>query len=154
LLLIGYGNQGRGDDGLGPAFAARIEARRLAGLSVDADYQLTVEHALAVAEADGVVFVDASLDAGEPFFFAPVKPAETASIASHSLSPAAVLSLATTLYGRAPEAFVLGISGSVFGDVREGLSEEARHNLDRAEAFFCQWYCEFCSEQDGGSGSG
>ena len=41
---------GRGDDGLGPAFAERIAARGLRGLPVDIDYQLTVEHALQVAD--------------------------------------------------------------------------------------------------------
>lgn len=139
MLLIGYGNQGRGDDGLGPVFAARIEARRLPGLAVDADYQLTVEHALAVASAERVVFADAAIGSDTPFFFEPVEAAEKAEIASHSLTPTAVLSLARTLYGHAPEAFVLGIAGSVFGDVREGLSEAALSNLERAEAFFLEW---------------
>ena len=37
MLLIGYGNAGRGDDGLGPAFAERIEAAGLPGVDVDID---------------------------------------------------------------------------------------------------------------------
>ena len=48
-LLIGYGNPGRGDDGLGPAFARRIAARGLPGVTVEIDYQLTVDHALMIA---------------------------------------------------------------------------------------------------------
>ena len=52
ILLLGYGNPGRCDDGLGPAFAARIEARGLPGLDVFTDYQLTVDHALQIV--DGV----------------------------------------------------------------------------------------------------
>ena len=62
-LLIGYGNPGRGDDGLGPAFARRIAARQLPGITIDIDYQLTVDHALMISEAETVVFADAALDA-------------------------------------------------------------------------------------------
>lgn len=43
ILLIGYGNPGRGDDGLGPALAAAIEAMELPGVTVEADYQLMVD---------------------------------------------------------------------------------------------------------------
>lgn len=140
MLLIGYGNQGRGDDGLGPAFTARVEEKGIKGLTIDTDFQLTVDHALMVSQATAVVFADASMNSEEPYSFEKISPVDNADIASHSLTPAAVLSLSKTLYGHAPEAFVLGISGSVFGDIREGLSEEAVCNLDLAEAFFLDWY--------------
>ena len=42
-LVIGFGNPGRLDDGLGPALAARFEAKGLDDVVVDADYQLTVK---------------------------------------------------------------------------------------------------------------
>ncbi|TNB46257.1 hydrogenase maturation protease [Martelella lutilitoris] len=149
MLLIGYGNQGRGDDGLGPALAFRLENRRLPGLAIDIDYQLTVDHALAVSKAGCVVFADASVACANPFTFATAKAAEAADIASHSLSPEAILALSQTLYGRAPHAFVLGIAGTVFGDIREGLSATARYNLDCAEAFFVSWYRDFAGREAG-----
>lgn len=139
MLLIGYGNSGRGDDGLGPAFADRIESAGLPGLLVDIDYQLTVDHALAVAEADKVVFVDASMEAEGAYDFGEVR-AGAGTLTSHSLTPATVLALAKTLYDREPEAYLLGITGREFGEVKEGLSETAQCNLDLAEAFFLQWY--------------
>jgi hydrogenase maturation protease len=140
MLLICYGNQGRGDDGLGPALAMRLEARRLEGLTIEVDYQLSVEHALMISEVDRVVFADASITGTQPFSFEKIEAGEAASLGSHSLTPRSVLSLALTLYGRAPDAFLLGIAGQVFGDVREGLSAGAIANLDRAEAFFVDWY--------------
>lgn len=138
-LLIGYGNAGRGDDGLGPAFAERICAARPAGCRIDIDYQLTVEHALQVAEVELVVFADALIGSDAPFRFRPVQANKAADLASHSLLPEAVLTLAELLYGKAPEAFVLGIRGESFGAVAEGLSAPARANLDLAEAFFLDW---------------
>ena len=139
-LLIGYGNPGRGDDGLGPAFAERIESLALPNLEVDIDYQLTVEHALAICEVDLVIFVDAEMGSGERCHLRRVSPTGTPDISSHELSPQSVLALCSTLYGKAPESFILGIAGSVFGDVREGLSQTAKQNLEIAIDYFVKWY--------------
>ena len=142
MLLIGYGNPGRGDDGLGPAFSEAMSARGLAGLAVDADYQLVAEHALDVAGRDLVVFADAMMGGDAPFRFDRIVPAKPEALGSHSLRPETVLALADTLYGGAPEAYVLGISGYEFGEIREGLSEKAEANLEAAKAFFLSWYQE------------
>ena len=45
VLVIGYGNPGRQDDGLGAAVIERLEALGLEGVTVDADYQLNIEDA-------------------------------------------------------------------------------------------------------------
>lgn len=140
MLVIGYGNAGRGDDGLGPAFAERICAAGLPDCRVDIDYQLTVEHALQVAEADRVLFVDAVIGSDVPYRFTQIAATSGADLASHSLLPEAVLALTDMIYGKAPSAFVLGISGECFGEVVEGLSETADRNLDLAEAFFLDWF--------------
>ena len=139
MQLIGYGNPGRCDDGLGPAFATRIAERNLPGLDVFTDYQLTVDYALQIASADEVVFVDALMNADAPFRFETLEPAASHDLSSHSLSPASVLALAATLFDARPVAHVLGISGVEFGEVREGLSKEAGENLRLAEDFFVDW---------------
>ena len=140
MHLIGYGNPGRCDDGLGPAFAERLAARDLPGIQVSSDYQLTVDHALWIAGAKRVVFVDALMGADEPFRFLPIGPSMTRDLSSHSLDPSSVLALAATLYDAEPEAYVLAISGEAFGEVNEGLSALAEHNLRLAEAFFLDWF--------------
>lgn len=139
MHLIGYGNPARGDDGLGPSFAARIAERDVPGLVVSIDYQLSVDHALSIADAPRVIFVDAMMDAEVPFRFEALAPATTRDLWSHSLSPASVLALAETLYGARPEAYVLGIRGVEFGEVKEGLSPQAQENLQCAEAYFVAW---------------
>ena len=147
-LLIGFGNQGRGDDGLGPLFAERIEEIAPEGLEIDIDYQLTVDHALAVAEADLVIFADAQIGAGGEFSFAPVMAKGAVGMGSHELSPEAVLTLAKTLYGSEPQAYVLGIAGWDYGEVKEGLSDEAQAHLDAAVAFFLNWYADTAKTLD------
>ncbi|WP_269585768.1 hydrogenase maturation protease [Roseibium sp. Sym1] len=139
MLLIGYGNPGRGDDGLGPAFSEGMAARALPGLEVDTDYQLVAEHALAVSGHDLVIFADAEMGGEEAFSFREIAPGAPDVLGSHSLVPETVLALAETLYGACPKAFVLGISGYEYGEVKEGLSEKAGANLAAAEAFFLDW---------------
>ena len=137
IQVIGYGNPGRGDDGLGPAFAARISG--FSNVRVCSDYQLTVDHALLIASATQVVFVDAMMGSDTPFEFGPMTPSTAQDLTSHSLSPAAVLALGSTLFEATPKGFVLGISGVAFGRVHEGLSPQARANLSLAEAYFRDW---------------
>jgi hydrogenase maturation protease len=135
VLVIGYGNPGRLDDGLGPALADALERLKLPGVTVDSDYQLAVEDARAVADHDVVVFADASLSGPAPFTFCRIAPKPGAHFSSHIVEPEGVLALARELFGAQPEAYVLGIRGYVFDDFGERLSEQARANLAAALAF-------------------
>ena len=140
IRLIGYGNPGRGDDGLGPALADRMAD--VAGLAVTTEYQLTVDHALLISDAEMVIFADALLHADVPFTFTQATPSTSHDVTSHSLNPQAVLALCNTLYGHAPEAYVLGIAGHEFGEVKEGLSPLAQSNLSFAESLLRGWLTE------------
>lgn len=132
ILVIGYGNPGRLDDGLGPAFAEAVEALGLPHVTVEADYQLTVEDAEAVARHDLVIFADAAVDAPTPCYLRRVEPEASVSFTTHSVSPAAVLGLARELFGATAEGWLLGIRGVAFAAFGEGLSPEARANLRAA----------------------
>lgn len=135
ILVMGFGNPGRLDDGLGPALAARLEALGLPGVTVDSDYQLTIEDAAEVAAHDVAIFVDAHVSCPPPFVFERLLPRPSASFSSHSVRPDAVLGLAHTLFGGATEGYVLGIRGHAFNEFGEHLSPEARANLDAAYEF-------------------
>ena len=135
VLLIGYGNPGRGDDGLGPLLAAALEARQVPGLTVESDYQLTVEDVDAVRRHDVVVFADAAATGAEPYCFRRILAGGSPGFSSHNVEPSEVLALAETLFNKAPKAYVLGIRGYEFDTFREGLSKRAGANLSKAVAF-------------------
>ncbi len=134
-LVIGYGNPGRKDDGLGPALAEAVTARGLPGVSVEQNYQLMVEDAARVAEHDIVVFADAHRTCDEPFCLIEVEPDPEPTFSTHSVSPGAVLSLAREHFGAKAKAYVLGIRGYDFESFEEGLTDRARINLDQAIEF-------------------
>jgi len=133
ILILGWGNPGRGDDGLGPEFVGAIEALGLPGVVVDSDYQLQVEDAAEVARYRRVLFVDADRGGIEPFWLDRLWPDERSlSFSTHSVSPAAVLALARDLFQAEPEAWIMGIRGYEFDEFCEQISVGARSNLDQA----------------------
>lgn len=136
VLVLGYGNPGRCDDGLGPALAERLRDAWIPGVRVESCYQLSVEDAATAADHDVVVFADASLKGDAPFEIRPLEPrTDTAQFTSHSLSPAGVLGLARDLFGTDTAGWALAIRGVRFDDFDEGLSAEARTNLEAAVVF-------------------
>jgi hydrogenase maturation protease len=135
VLLIGYGNPGRLDDGLGPALAHTIADLDLPGVTVESNYQLNVEDGAQAAEHDVIIFADAHVSCPEPFIFEPVEPGDEASFSSHSVEPAAVMALAQEMFGGGTRGFALGIRGHAFDAFGEALSAQAQFNLDAAISF-------------------
>lgn len=135
VLVYGYGNPGRLDDGLGPAFVEALAKMRLSGVVVDSNYQLSVEDAAEVAKHEVVIFVDASVSGPDPFFFNRLEPKAALSFSSHSLEAPAVLALAEELFSSRASAYALGIRGYSFNEFGERLSPRAEANLARALQF-------------------
>ncbi|HTZ59454.1 MAG TPA: hydrogenase maturation protease [Acidobacteriaceae bacterium] len=133
-LVLGYGNPGREDDGLGPTAAAAIEADGWANVTVLSNYQLVPEDVFEIANADVVWFVDASRSGGEPFEVIALPPSDAISFASHSATPQELLALTAQYFGRRPKAHMLAIRGYRFA-FREGLSGRAGRNLEQALVF-------------------
>lgn len=116
-LVIGYGNTLRSDDGAGPCVARAIEARVPDRTRVIEAHQLTPEMAIAISAAGRVVFVDA-VDA--PHETAPrlsrlVAEPGADPLNPHASDPGSLLWLAATLFGGAPEAWLVAIPGAEFG---------------------------------------
>jgi len=136
VLIMCYGNPGRLDDGLGAAFAEKLEKSAPSNVTVDVDYQLTVEDAATVAENDVVVFVDAAVSGPEPFFFREVKSIPAISFSSHSVDPENLLALAEELFSANTKGYALGIRGYEFNEFGEILSPGAEKNLTAALEYF------------------
>jgi hydrogenase maturation protease len=148
VLVIGYGNPSRGDDGLGPALAERLEAMAMPGVTVDADYQLSIDHAALAAEHDVVVFADATTQGEAPFSFSPVTATTGETFTTHAATPGQIIGLAATCFGATPQAWLLAIRGRRLGDFDEALSAEARAGLETAVAHLAGFIGALRGESD------
>ncbi|MFP4437260.1 MAG: hydrogenase maturation protease [Chloroflexaceae bacterium] len=151
LLIIGYGNPLRGDDGVGWHAAHKL-ARAICAphVRVLACHQLTLDLAEPISQADAVIFIDACapgtcttgtiptstqhLPDGDRLFLQPVHPdPATPGISSHHLTPAALLTSTHVLYGTCPAAVQFGIIGATF-DYTEALSADVAACIPRLVA--------------------
>lgn len=133
VLVYGYGNPGRLDDGLGPALARDLTRRQFgSGVTIESGYQLAIEDAALVAEQDIVVFADADRTCREPFELRRLRPSHEAAFSTHALAPGVLLGLAHEHFGCRTMGFVLGIRGYEFNEFGEKLSPRAQHNLEAA----------------------
>ena len=142
ILLIGIGNNCRGDDGLGWKFVELVEAMGLDFIHCEYRYQLQVEDAAIVSEYDTVYFVDASYERlMDGFTVRPCTPSAEEQFSTHTQSPEAILGLANSLYQKKPEAFILAIAGETW-ELETSLSEVAEKNLVEAASFFAELFFE------------
>lgn len=119
VLVIGYGNELRGDDGAGLRVAEALEALRLPGVAVLACHQLTPDLAEPIAAVDHVIFADA-----RPVDDTPGVPpaAEVFDVPAngylglnpHHSSPTSLVALTRALYGTCPRATCVAIPTTDF----------------------------------------
>lgn len=115
VLIIGYGNPLRSDDGVGWLVAQRLLREGVrSDVRVMAAQQLTPEMAEDVSRVEKVLFVDAARS-GAPGSVGCVEiVAVEAGADSHEVSPRMILALAKDLYGRSPRGFLLTVAGESF----------------------------------------
>ncbi|MCI5165191.1 MAG: hydrogenase maturation protease [Candidatus Electrothrix sp. GM3_4] len=137
VLVYGFGNPGREDDGAGVVLAERIRAATLPGVTTDSNYQLNVEDALLLTEYDIIVFADATRNPVDRFSFYRLEPDPSVSFTTHAMSPGSVLALCSQLYGKTPPVYMLEIAGTSF-EIREGLTAEGAENTVAATRFLIE----------------
>jgi hydrogenase maturation protease len=141
-LVIGCGNTLRSDDGVGWHLAMALGSLDLPGLRVEAVHQLTPELAPLIAEAEGVVFVDAALapatEAIAPLALQRLGDQAGSQPFSHQLTPRQLLELSQQLYGGQPTAWqlLLPVHELTIGD---RLSPAATRVMEQALAVLRHW---------------
>jgi hydrogenase maturation protease len=125
ILIIGYGNTLRGDDGAGPV-VAELLAREYDGnsqIAVIACHQLTPELAPAIAAVERLILIDAEADGrpGEIRCRELHPDAAGGDPLTHHITPGRLLTMAEILYGHAPRTTLHTVCGGSF-DAGDGLT--------------------------------
>lgn len=138
ILVYGYGNPGRQDDGLGIKLAEEVDLwcneNHLVHIQTDTNYQLNLEDAAGIADYDIVIFADASREDIQHFCFDPLMPSEKTEFTMHAVSPAFILHLCKQMFNHQPEAYLMHIRGYEW-EFMEDMTEKARANLLEAISY-------------------
>jgi hydrogenase maturation protease len=132
LLVIGYGNELRGDDAVGPKVATEVAGWKMAGVRTLTCHQLTLELAGPISTAARVIFVDAVGAFSKEVSICEIAPAAPASgLMTHVVDPQILLRLAKEVFGRCPKAWWLTVPVENL-DFGEKLSPLAQRGLEQA----------------------
>jgi hydrogenase maturation protease len=138
ILIYGYGNPGRQDDGLGIELTKKLEEwaaeKGLEGLAFENNYQLNIEDAEAISDKDLVFFADASEEDIEDFCLSKVDSNAKLSFTTHAASPGYIVKLCKELFNKEPMVLLMHVKGYEW-EFREGLSDKAKENLNSAFSY-------------------
>lgn len=143
LLVIGYGNSLRRDDGVGPRVAGAIAELDLPGVRTLDCQLLSPELADPIARARRVIFVDAAVDEMDGVKLRKLVPGDTTQLMAHAADPRTMLALARDVFGRSPEAWWLTIPaiqlgfGTDYSPATEAGFHTAVAEIQRLAAGFC-----------------
>lgn len=144
VLIIGYGNPLRGDDGAGWQAAGILKERiRDERVQVVRSHQLMPEMAEAISRARKVIFIDADCDnRGGEIVFKRVVPEHRSEVCSHRLTPGVLLGAAGRLYGGCAEGMLVTMGAGSF-EYGSELSEAVRTALpslvERVQEMCGEW---------------
>lgn len=131
-MIFGIGNSSRQDDGLGWAFLDEIEKKNTFKGELHYRYQLNIEDAETVSNAEQVIFVDAFAGKQEEnCVFEECTLNGEITFTTHALNPEAIMALCKDVYAKHPKAYVLKIKGRAW-ELGEGLTNEAQKSLSEA----------------------
>lgn len=132
LLVIGYGNTLRSDDGAGVLVAEAVSAWGRPGVRALAVHQLTPELAECLAGTGRAIFVDARLATEDTeLAMTRLQAATSFHHAGHVGDPSSLLAVAQGVYGRCAEAWLLTVPGVDFS-VGERISATAARGIELA----------------------
>ncbi|HIK06181.1 MAG TPA: hydrogenase maturation protease [Trichormus sp. M33_DOE_039] len=125
VMVIGYGNDLRSDDGIGQQIANEIASWHLPSVQSLAIHQLTPDLADALASIDLAIFVDACLPVdGYDVQIQMLSPTSDIDSSVHRSDPRSLLALTQSLYGCCPPAWLVTIPGVNF-EIGDRLSRMA-----------------------------
>jgi len=132
FIVIGYGNDLRSDDGIGPRVAEEVEAWAGSNVKSLTFHQLTPEIAEIIKDAYGVIFVDAcKLPEVKEVQVLTIEPEEMGKTMTHNVDPRSLLALAQNLYDCHPLAWWIAVPGDNF-EMGENLSFRAEQGVTEA----------------------
>ncbi|WP_071515311.1 hydrogenase maturation protease [Geitlerinema sp. PCC 9228] len=143
ILVVGYGNSLRSDDGAAHAVVSRLQQQELPQVQVLSVHQLTPELAETLSQVQRAIFVDVYMAHGETQLRVEPLPSQEQLAREarwkwiHQATPRSLLALTQFVYGSTPEAWWVLIP-AVNLALGETTSATAQAGIDAATAYILQ----------------
>lgn len=130
ILVIGYGNPARQDDGIGRYIVDRL-SEDLKIVDTVLVQELGPEISEDISGYELVIFVDAGIDQEDDYVIRKIEPMYKTPIFSHHISPESILAITKELFNVSPKAYLISVRGYSF-DFGFELTKEALENSEKA----------------------
>lgn len=138
ILIVGIGNELRGDDGIGAYICRCIEEKKIEGVHTLISHQLHTELAEEFLAYDHIVIADASVNE-KPVEFYPLKPGQLApASSSHHVNASMLAAIAKQLYNKELSIMICSVKAEDF-EIGSSLSALAKNNADSAAGIIINW---------------
>jgi hydrogenase maturation protease len=128
-LVIGYGNDLRGDDAIGQQVAKAIKYCYLSSVQSIAVHQLTPDLAAFLANVKLGIFVDACMNSqSNQVQVQLLLPSDLNIINTHISDPSSLLAFSQILYGYSPPAWLISVPGVNF-EISDRISPTAEKGI-------------------------
>ncbi|MDD5373194.1 MAG: hypothetical protein PHO62_07180 [Sulfurimonas sp.] len=135
-VIIGYGNELRGEDAFGVAVIKEMQKFSLKDTKLISVFQLTPEIVLELLDADEIIFIDTCSDEKNHYSLSCSLSEQNGLNLSHHISPKTIIYMLKSLYNRHPNFFIYSMMSSSFDEItdlkkyRECVDIAVKHLLD------------------------
>lgn len=118
-VIIGYGNELRGEDAFGIEVIKELQKLPLKDTKLLSLHQLTPEIVLELLEANEIVFIDTCYDKKNNYALACSLVEQNSLNLSHHIAPKTIIQMLNTLYDNYPNFFIYSMISSSFDEIMD-----------------------------------
>ncbi|EQB39897.1 hypothetical protein M947_04770 [Sulfurimonas hongkongensis] len=118
-VIIGYGNELRGEDAFGVDTIKKLQKLCLKNTKLISMHQLTPEIVLELLEADEIIFIDACYNEKNHYALACSLTEQNTSNLSHHISPKTIIHMLKSLYANEPKFFIYSMMSKNFDEIED-----------------------------------
>lgn len=118
-VIIGYGNELRGEDAFGIDTIKRLQKLELKDTKLLSMHQLMPEIVLQLLDADEIIFIDACYDEKNHYTLACSLTEQNNLNLSHHISPKTISQMLKSLYAKMPKFFIYSMMSKNFEQIED-----------------------------------
>jgi hydrogenase maturation protease len=118
-VIIGYGNELRGEDAFGLDVIKELQRLSLKDTKLISGHQLIPEIVLELLDANEIIFIDTCHDGKNNYSLACSLAQQNSLNLSHHIAPKTIIQILNTLYDNHPDFFIYSMISSSFDEIMD-----------------------------------